>query len=218
MSTREVPAPDRTEGEEDLPRAVGAAAGGTKPAERGPLPGRRPALVPAPQSPTIAVGVAAAEAGQLAKPIPHGAPARHRTIVYDDQARRPNRKGPAQPTVEVRRVRRVLRRVDVWSLFRFFALLYGCALVVFLSAAVGLWAVASASGSIPSIEHFITQLFALKKFNFKPGQLLIGTVGVGLIWLFAATLFTVVAGILYNLISDVVGGIELTVLEEEPVE
>jgi len=120
--------------------------------------------------------------------------------------------------VEIRRVRRVLRRVDSWSLFRFAVLLYACALLIFLVAAVGLWTLATTAGAIPSIENFITQLFALKKFHFQPTQLLLATVGMGVVWVFAATLFTVIAGVLYNLISDVVGGIELTVLEEEPLE
>jgi len=112
----------------------------------------------------------------------------------------------------------VLRRVDTWSLFRFAVLLYGCALVVFLAAAIGLWIVASTAGAIPSIENFITQLFALKRFHFKSLQLFVAVLGIGVVWVVAATLFTVITGVLYNLISDVVGGIEITVLEEEPLQ
>lgn len=115
-------------------------------------------------------------------------------------------------------MRRVLRRVDTWSLFRFAIMLYACAMLVFLVAAVGLWIVATTAGAIPSIEHFITSLFALKKFHFRAGQLFLGLVGMGIVWVLAATLFTTIAGVLYNLISDVVGGIELTVLEEEPLD
>jgi len=139
-------------------------------------------------------------------------------LRYEDQARRPDRHGPVPPAVEVRRVRRVLRRVDTWSLFRFAVLLYGCALVVFLAAAIGLWIVASTAGAIPSIENFITQLFALKRFHFKSLQLFVAVLGIGVVWVVAATLFTVITGVLYNLISDVVGGIEITVLEEEPLQ
>jgi hypothetical protein len=144
-------------------------------------------------------------------------PARQHAVVYDDQARRPGRRNPSPPLVEVRRARRVLRRVDSWSLFRFSIVLYACGLVVFMTASVGLWIVASAAGAIPSIENFITQLFALKKFHFKAAQLFLGTFAVGVVGVFLATLFTVVTGVLYNLISDVVGGVEITVLEEEPI-
>jgi len=147
-----------------------------------------------------------------------GGRARRRAIIYDDQAKRFGRKGPAPSPVEVRRVRRVLRRIDPWSLFRFAFVLYACAVVVFTAGAVALWLVASSAGAIPSIEHFITQLFVLKKFTLKPRQLLLGTVAIGVVWAIAATLFTVIAAVLYNLISDIVGGIELTVLEEQPID
>jgi hypothetical protein len=145
-------------------------------------------------------------------------PGRRRTVVYDDQTRRPGRKAPAPRLVEVRRVRRVLRRIDTWSVFRFAVLLYLCGLVVFMAAVVGVWTLASSAGAIPSIENFITQLFALKHFRFKAGQLFLGTLGVGVVWVFVATLFTVLTAVLFNLISDVVGGIELTILEEEPID
>jgi Transmembrane domain of unknown function (DUF3566) len=140
------------------------------------------------------------------------------TIRYDDQARKPRRRGPAPSVVEVRRVRRVLRRVDTWSVFRFGVLLYLCLAVVVVTAGVGLWLLASGAGAIPNIEHFITQLFALKHFTFKPGQMLLGLVGVCAVWVFVATLMTVLGAVLFNLISDVVGGIELTMLEEDPVD
>jgi len=141
-----------------------------------------------------------------------------RAVVYDDQARKPSRKGPAPRVVEVRRVRRVLRRVDTWSVFRFAVALYLCGLIVLLTTGVGLWLLASGAGAIPNIEHFITQLFALKRFTFKPRQLFVGLLGVGVVWVFVATLLTVLTTVLFNLISDVVGGIELTILEEEPLE
>jgi hypothetical protein len=141
-----------------------------------------------------------------------------RTVLYDDQARKPKRKGPKPSVVEVRRVRRVLRRVDTWSVFRFALLLYLCGAVVIIAAGVGLWLLASGAGAIPNIEHFITQLFALKRFTFKPGQMFVGLLGVCAVWVFVATLVTVLGAVLFNLISDVVGGIELTMLEEDPVE
>ncbi len=143
---------------------------------------------------------------------------RGRTVLYDDQARKPRRRGPVPSVVEVRRVRRVLRRVDTWSVFRFAVLLYLCLSIVFVTAGVGLWLLASGAGAIPNIEHFITQLFALKHFTFKPGQMLVGLIGVCAVWVFVATLMTVLGAVLFNLISDVVGGIELTMLEEDPVE
>jgi hypothetical protein len=163
----------------------------------------------------------AARAGTSTAPAPGRAAGfgrARRTVFYDDQARKPGRRGPAPRMVEVRRVRRILRRIDTWSVFRFSVVLYLCGLIVFATTGVGLWLLASGAGAIPSIEHFITQLFALKRFTFKPRQLFFGMLGVGAVGAFVATLFTVLGAVLFNLISDVVGGIELTILEEEPLE
>ncbi len=178
----------------------------------------RPATYAEPQEPV----------GDGTSPAPRpGAPGRKpqvstrrggRTVLYDDQARKPSRKGPAPSVVEVHRVRRVLRRVDTWSVFRFAVLLYLCGAIVIMAAGVGLWLLADGAGAIPNIEHFITQLFALKRFTFKPGQMFLGLLGVCAVWVFVATLVTVLGAVLFNLISDVVGGIELTMLEEQPVD
>jgi hypothetical protein len=195
MNTRPVPAPERTEGSAETRPNRSARPAGSVP------PGLR------------AAAARVADIGRRNRP----GQGRGRAS-YDNQTRRPGRHVQAAPPVEVRRVRRVLRRVDSWSLFRFAVLLYSCALVVFMVAAIGLWIVASSAGAIPSIENFITQLFALKKFHFKAVQLFVAVFGIGLVWVFAATLFTVITGVLYNLISDVVGGIEITVLEEEPIK
>ncbi len=152
--------------------------------------------------------------GQPAKGNRHGVLSR--VVLYDDQVT--TARGDDPPPVQVRRVRRVVRRVDSWSVFRFSLMLYLCALAIGMAAAVGMWIVASISGAIPSIENFITQLFALKKFTFEPLQMFLGTLGIGIVCVFVATLMTVLTGVLFNLISDVVGGVEITVLEEEPLE
>jgi hypothetical protein len=194
MNTRPVPAPERTEGSAETRPNRSARPAGSVP------PGLR---------------AAAARVADIGR---RNRPGQGRGRVSGDGTGRSGRHVQAAPPVEVRRVRRVLRRVDSWSLFRFAALLYSCALLVFMAAAIGLWIVASSAGAIPSIENFITQLFALKKFHFKAVQLFVAVFGIGLVWVFAATLFTVITGVLYNLISDVVGGIEITVLEEKPIE
>jgi len=212
MSTREIPASDQAG--DDGALWMGAAS--SEQTFAGPIPALPTGLSKRDRKRAArSNGVGPGPVVAAPKPVTS---TRKKTMVYDDQARRPSRKRAAPPPVEIRRVRRVLRRIDIWSLFRFAFLLYLCALVVFLASAVGLWLVASSAGAIPSIESFITQLFALKRFRFQAHQLFLGTVGIGLVLMFVATLFTVIAGVLYNLISDVVGGIELTVLEEEPIE
>jgi hypothetical protein len=150
-------------------------------------------------------------------PRPRRRRLRRRVARYDDQIRRRRKAAPARP-VEVFRVRRVVRRVNVWSLARFAFVVYLCVTALFVTAAVGLWELASRSGAVPNIESFIAQLFAFKVFRFNPRKMFIGTLAIGLIWLFVAELLTVIVAVIFNLVSDVVGGVEFTILEELPID
>ena len=115
-----------------------------------------------------------------------------------------------------RRLRRIIRRVDPWSVLRFSLLFYGCMLVVGMVAGLLLWAAASTTGVIDNVERFIRELFALESFAFNGILLLESTLIGGFILVLLGTGANVLMAVLYNLTADVVGGIEVTVLEEEP--
>ncbi|NBU17253.1 MAG: hypothetical protein EBS48_09655, partial [Actinobacteria bacterium] len=53
----------------------------------------------------------------------------------------------------VRRVTRVLRDIDVWSVFKVGLVVHAALYVVFLVTGVLLWNVASATGTIDNIEQ-----------------------------------------------------------------
>lgn len=114
-----------------------------------------------------------------------------------------------------RRVRRVVRRIDPRSVLKFSLVFYLCVFVALLVAGVVLWIVASAAGVVSNVETFIGDLFALERFRFEAGQILRGTALGGTALVLLGTAANVLAVVLYNLISDVIGGIEIVVLEEE---
>lgn len=116
-----------------------------------------------------------------------------------------------------RRVRRVIRRVDTWSVVRVAALFHVSMVAVLLLAAVLLWLAGRTVGAIDNIEGFM-QAVGFDGFRFVPGQLLRAAVLLGSLSVVLFTGYTVLLAVIYNLISDVVGGIELTVLEEERPE
>jgi len=62
----------------------------------------------------------------------------------------------------------------------------------------------------------LAKLFALQSFHFSVTQVLRGSVLGGIVLVALGTGINVVAAVLYNLIADVVGGVEITVLEEDP--
>jgi hypothetical protein len=119
-------------------------------------------------------------------------------------------------STRVRRVRRVVRHVDLWSVFRLASMLYFSFLLVVVVAGVGLWLAATATGARHSVEHFIAATLLFKNFRFDSLRILVSSVGVGVGLVVVGAGLTVAAAAFYNLISDMVGGIELTVIEEEP--
>ena len=114
-----------------------------------------------------------------------------------------------------RRARRVVRKVDVWTVLRFSALLYISMLIVFIVAGVLLWAAASLTGVIDNVQTFIKQLFALESFKFAGFQILRATLLGGFILVLVGTGINTLIAVLYNLITEVVGGVEFTVSDQD---
>jgi hypothetical protein len=116
----------------------------------------------------------------------------------------------------VRRVTRVVRHIDTWSVFKV-ALVFNAVLyVVCLTAGVLLWNVAYATGTIDNVEQFFEQ-FGWSSFEFKGGQIYHNAWVAGLFVAVGLTGFIVLLATLFNLITDLVGGIRVSVLEEEVV-
>ena len=113
-----------------------------------------------------------------------------------------------------RRVRRVVRRIDTWSVLKVSALFFLSLVLVLLIAGILLWAAGSAIGAIDSVEKFMRAI-GFEDFQFIGSQLLRGFTAAGLVFVLLGTGLSVLIAVIYNLISDVVGGIELTVLEED---
>jgi transmembrane protein DUF3566 len=115
---------------------------------------------------------------------------------------------------QARRTRQVVRRFDLWSVMRFSLLFYLCVFLILLVAGIVLWLVATITGVRGNIEDFISDLIA-SKFHFLGLQLLRAAAIGGLLLVLIGSATNVLMALLYNLISDVVGGIEITVLEDD---
>jgi hypothetical protein len=113
-----------------------------------------------------------------------------------------------------RRARQVIRRFDLWSVLRFSLVFYLCMFLILLVAGIVLWLVATVTGVRGNIENFISDLIA-SKFHFLGLQLLRGAAIGGLLLVIMGSAFNLLMAVLYNLISDVVGGIEISVLEDD---
>jgi hypothetical protein len=135
-----------------------------------------------------------------------------RQVRRDRQPRGQNIK----PSYE-RRYRQTIRKVDLWSVLKISICFYVMALAVVLFAGIVLWWIASAFGVIGNIENFVGDLVNSTDFQFLSWNVLRASALVGLVIVCLMVVWTVVAAAFYNLFAQVVGGIEVTVVEEESV-
>jgi hypothetical protein len=114
----------------------------------------------------------------------------------------------------VRRVTRVIREIDPWSAFKVGLAFHLVVYFTVLIASVLLWSVASATGTIDNIERFMMS-FGWETFEFNGWQLLLNEMLLGLLLVALLTIVWVLGATMFNLITDLVGGIRVSVLEEE---
>ena len=136
----------------------------------------------------------------------------------------PTRPRPPRPSyrdrraagrLRARKVRRLVRHVEPWSVLKISLLFYFCLWVILLVAGVILWSFAVTSGTVDNVENFVTKLFALESFAFNADEIFRASAIGGLVLVVAGSGFTVLMAVLFNLISDVMGGVRFTVVEEE---
>ena len=117
----------------------------------------------------------------------------------------------------VRRVTRVVRHVDPWSVFKIAIIANLLIYVIVLVASVLLWNVAYATGTVDNVERFF-ESFGWSSFEFNGGEIYHSGWTGGLFLVIGFTGLAVLAATMFNLITDLVGGMRFTVLEEEVVE
>jgi hypothetical protein len=130
--------------------------------------------------------------------------------------KKPRRRRVASPRqVFERRYVQTVRSVDLWSVLKVAICFYLCALIVVLVAGVMLWWIASAAGVVASVESFVGQLVNNKDFRLLSWEVLRAATLIGLVVVCLLTVITVLAAAFYNLFSELLGGIEVTVVEQE---
>ena len=119
--------------------------------------------------------------------------------------------------LEARRVRRVIRHIELWSVLKISLIFYLCLWLILILAGLVLWSFAAESGTLDSIEDLVESLFALdEEGEFWSGGTIFQAYAVmTLVLCIAGITFTVLLAGLYNLISDLMGGVRITVIEEE---
>lgn len=117
-------------------------------------------------------------------------------------------------TAKSRQARVVVRKVGPWSVLKFSLIFYFCVMLVLLGALMILYGVLDAIGALDSLTRLIRDLFADQSFSIHGDWLFTRGFAIGFAMVLLWSLINVVVAFLYNLISDLVGGIEITLSEK----
>jgi hypothetical protein len=115
--------------------------------------------------------------------------------------------------LQARKVRRIVRHLEPWSVLKVSLVFYFCLWVILMIAGTLMWGASGAT--IDNVETFIKELLALEEFEFDGEKIFRASALGGLVMVVAGTGFTVLFAVVFNLISDLMGGIRVTVVEEE---
>jgi hypothetical protein len=117
----------------------------------------------------------------------------------------------------VRKVTRILRYVDAWSVFKVALLLNAVIAAVMVTAAVLLWNLAYSTDVIDNVEGVVEDWLAYETFTFDGSAMFRAVLILAGLFVIGATGLAVLAATLFNLISDLTGGVKVTVLEREVI-
>lgn len=84
-------------------------------------------------------------------------------------------------------------------------------LLTVLVTGVVLWVAASLLGAINSLDHLVNQAFGYQSFHLVGSEVLLSAVLIGLVLVAIATVVNIVMAVVYNLVSDIVGGVRFKV-------
>lgn len=112
----------------------------------------------------------------------------------------------------VRRVRRIVRKVDPWTVLKASFVFNAIMGLVFVLGTVVMWSLVRQKG----IPEKIVDLFSAVTIDLTIDAELYFRIVVllAVIGVVGMTAFMTLGAVVYNLISDLVGGVEVTVLEE----
>ena len=112
-----------------------------------------------------------------------------------------------------RQTRVVVKKLGPWSVFKFSLLFYLCVMLVILLALAILYGLLGAIGALDSVTKLTRDLFADQSFEIHGKWIFTRLTLIGLAMVFLWSFINLFVAFLYNLISDVVGGIEVTLAE-----
>ncbi|HYH49897.1 MAG TPA: DUF3566 domain-containing protein [Acidimicrobiia bacterium] len=111
----------------------------------------------------------------------------------------------------------VLRRIDLWSALKVSLGLYFSLFLVALAALMLLWLAARSTGFLDNVESLVEDFGMADEdtFHFQGAEILKMTAVIGPILVVLGSLATVAGVALFNALSRLFGGVEVTVFDGE---
>jgi len=125
----------------------------------------------------------------------------------------------AVPTTR-RRVRRIVRKFDPWTVLKVSFIFFGIAALGLVLLSIVVWTIIGNVGILETINNGARKISLIEQdvSLFKSGeQYFRVVVFFSIAWMILMAGMATLASVVYNLISDVVGGFEFSVMEEVPI-
>jgi hypothetical protein len=135
------------------------------------------------------------------------------TSQYPQVTTRPLARPAAMSPAVDRRARLVLRRLDPWSVLKFSVVFYLCLMLISLLIFAVVWFVLVNMGVFEDVTSFAGKVNL--EVTFPAGAVFRWYVFAGLFGVVVWSVVTVLLTLLFNLVNDVTGGIEVVLAERE---
>jgi hypothetical protein len=132
---------------------------------------------------------------------------------YPQVTTRPLARSAAMSPAVDRRARLVLRRLDPWSVLKFSVVFYFCLMLISLLIFAVIWFVLVNMGVFEDITSFAGKVNL--EVTFPAGTVFRWYALAGLLGVVVWSVVTVLLTLLFNLVNDVTGGIEVVLAERE---
>jgi hypothetical protein len=145
--------------------------------------------------------------------------------VQQDEAPAPSADAAVPPADRVpapvqapreRRARLVVRRLDPWSMLKFSLLFYFCLLLVGILVFAAIWLVLNNMGVFAGLSELSQKVFETDLLRvLNAGNVFRWYIGIGLAGVVFWSVATVLLTLLFNLVNDITGGVEVVLAESE---
>ncbi|CAN5350937.1 hypothetical protein BH20ACT9_BH20ACT9_04160 [soil metagenome] len=117
------------------------------------------------------------------------------------------------PVPRLRRRRTVVRRLEPWSVLKISLLFYSCLWLILLVAMLVLWTAVNRLGIVDDVLRFLRELsLTIRIDGAGITRVIVGAAALNVVlW----SVVNVFLAYLYNLLADLVGGLRVTLLDEE---